>query len=150
MRSTDGRATRRGQRGGSLIEAVVASALLGIVGMVGVTAWDTAILSAQRAVRQAWAECMVRAELDAVLAAPWSDPDVGYPVPDAKLMRLQVTGARPTSGQGEEEEILVQLFDPQSGDLVFQGAALKVRALAGSKPMDGTVMTDVTYGCPAP
>jgi type II secretory pathway pseudopilin PulG len=149
MRSTDGR--RHRQRGGTLIEAVVAAALLGIVGMVGVTAWDTAIMSAKRAVRQAWAECLVRSELDAVLAAPWAEPSAGYPVPDPSLMRLQVTFARPTSGQGEEEGILVKVIDPQSGDVLYQGAALKVLALQGNKPMTASgVLTDIAYGCPAP
>jgi Tfp pilus assembly protein PilV len=148
MRSTDGR-----QRGAALVEAIVASALLGIIGMVGITAWDTAILAAQRAVRQAWAECMVRSEMDAILAAPWSDPLAGYPVPDARLMRVTVTAARPsTSAQGDEETVLVQALDSRSGDVVFQAAALKVRALQGNKPLvaGNGVTTDVTYGCPAP
>src|SRR5437763_4263240 len=62
----------RSQRGVSLVESVVASALMGIGVVAGLTAWDTASMSASRAVRLAWADCIVRAELDAVLAAPYA------------------------------------------------------------------------------
>src|SRR5438874_1061753 len=91
----------RGQRGSSLIEALVASALLGIVGAVGLTAWDTAIMSARTAIRQAWAQCMVRSELDAALAAPWSDS--GYSTPDSKLLQVTVEPVRSglPSGHGD-------------------------------------------------
>ena len=60
MPSTDPGRRRRAQRGSiSLVEALVASALLGIVGMVGLTAWDTAINSSKTAVRLAWAQCSI-------------------------------------------------------------------------------------------
>jgi hypothetical protein len=60
------------QRGATLVEAVVASALLGIVVVVAVTALDTAGLGARQAVRQAWANCELRIRTEAVLAAPYS------------------------------------------------------------------------------
>src|SRR2546430_13789710 len=50
------RSTRpRRQRGASLVESVVASALLGIGVVAGLTAWDTASMSANKAIRLAWA-----------------------------------------------------------------------------------------------
>src|SRR5205085_330406 len=144
-----GRANRGSQSGLSLIEALVASALLGIVAMVGLTGWDTAIMSADKAVRMAWAQCMARSELDAILAAPWSS--TSYPSPDPKVVVTLVPNPHLSSpGQGEEQLVLVRVFDPRSGDQLFQAAALKVVALHGDKPMDDTVMSDVRVGCPAP
>jgi Tfp pilus assembly protein PilV len=145
------------QRGVSLIEALVASALLGIGVVTGLTAWDTATMSAQRAVRQAWARCEVRSELDAILAAPWSDDLSGYPSPDTRLVEVSVEWAgsaqypRATSGAGAEQRITVEALDSQSRQVLFRAQALKVRALQGSKSMFNTGTTqDVTFGCTAP
>ncbi len=139
----------RAQRGVSLIEALVASAVLGIVGVVGLTAWDTAAMAASQAVRHSWAQCMVRSELNAVLAAPWAS---GYPSPDPALVNVTVTpvGSRPGSGPGQEQRILVRAFDPQSGIMLSQAAAFKVSALQGRKDMDGKVLSDINSGCPPP
>jgi hypothetical protein len=144
---------RRGQRGSvSLVEALVASALLGIVGMVGLTAWETAINSSRTAVRLAWAQCMVRSELDAILASPWYAN--GYRSADPTLMSVSVTPVRTAPTQGQEQEILVVVRDPQTGDILYQAAALKVYALQGSAQKDiqvqDGILTDVTFGCPAP
>lgn len=148
MPSTDRR--RRGQSGTSLIEALVASALLGIIGMVGLTAWDTAIMSARQAVRHSWAQCLARSELDAILAAPYSNGP--YPTPDQSLMRvsLQVPIGGGTRNPGQEQRVVVSVLDPQSGDVVFQAAAIKLAALQGAKTMDDRVLSDITAGCPAP
>lgn len=136
----------------SLVEALVASALLGIVGMVGLTAWETAVNSSRTAVRLAWAQCMVRSELDAILASPWNASS--YRSANPALMSVTVTAVRSLTTQGQEQEILVVVRDPQTGDILYQAAALKVFALQGSgskdiQTQDG-VLTDVTYGCPAP
>lgn len=149
MRST----SRRGQRGTSLIESVVASALLGIGVVAGLTAWDTASMSAAKAVRLAWANCIVRAELDAVLSAPYAD---GYTPPspfdaDGTVSVRVVPAVRGFDGSADEEQsVTVQAFDPrEASHVIAQATALKSKALRGSKPYDDGVRSDVMLGCPA-
>ena len=163
MRSTDGTGPgppgrragrgRRGQGGVSLIESVVASALMGIGVVAGLTAWDTASMSAARAIRQAWATCIVRAELDAVLSAPFAD---GYtaPEPFASDGTVRVTVASAVRGSDgspdEEQRVTVEARDPRAKSaVVAQATALKARALQGDKPYDDGVLRDVMLGCPA-
>lgn len=143
------------QRGAALVEALVASAILGIVGLVGVTGWDAATNAAQKGVRQAWARCVVRSEADAILAAPWSDPAAGYPSSDPSLVHVSVQAqqGRPAGGPGAEQQVVVQALDPTSGGVLFQVTVLKVSALQGAKTMDSSVVGpqgDVTVGCPDP
>src|SRR2546429_9239687 len=77
------RSTRRlPQRGASLIETLVASARLASGVVAGLTAWDTASMSASRAIRLAWGNCVARAELDAILSAPFAD-SYDQPAPPA-------------------------------------------------------------------
>jgi Tfp pilus assembly protein PilV len=76
MRSTD---RRRAQSGQSLIEAMVASALVGIALLAGLTTLDAAVSGARRAVHGAWADCMLRGEAQLISSQPWSD--VSYPAP---------------------------------------------------------------------
>jgi Tfp pilus assembly protein PilV len=145
MPSTD---RHRSQRGVSLVEAVVASALLGIGVVGGITAWDTATISAGKAVRQAWARCMVRSELNAILSAPWSG-NASYPSSNSHVQTSAVL-VRP-----DEQLVTVRANDPQSGELLYQASVLKAQALAGYKDMNvngasNGVVTDVTYGCPEP
>lgn len=142
MRSTE--RSHRAQRGVSLVEAVVASALLGLGVVGGITAWDTATISAGKAVRQAWARCMVRSELDAIAAAPFDSSS--YPSPDPHVI-VSVSGVGPG-----EQQVTVVARDPQSEMLLFQASILKAAALAGSKNMvtEPRILTDVQYGCPAP
>ncbi|HSR23141.1 MAG TPA: hypothetical protein VLW53_06295 [Candidatus Eisenbacteria bacterium] len=160
MRSTDGTGPgprrqrgRRGQGGVSLIESVVASALMGIGVVAGLTAWDTASMSAARAVHQAWATCIVRAELDAVLSAPFAD---GYTAPapfdSDGTVTVSVAGAVRGSGGSpdEEQRVTVEAHDPRSKSaVVARATALKARALQGRKPYDDGVLRDVMLGCPA-
>jgi prepilin-type N-terminal cleavage/methylation domain-containing protein len=137
------------QRGVSLIEALVASALLGIGVVVGLTTWDTATMTASKAVRQSWARCTARSELDAVLAAPWSDDGSGYKTPSSHV-KLQVTNVSRGAPAGEEQRVTVSVVDPQSTQVLFEASALKVRALAGEKVMDGGVKSDIDVGCTVP
>jgi Tfp pilus assembly protein PilV len=148
MRSTEIRARARGQRGASLIEAVVASALMGIGVVGGLTAWDTAAAAANRSVRIAWANCIVRSEMDAILAAPYqSSYDPPQQFQDDGTMRVQVNG-----WQGRNEEIVtVTAFDPASGAQLATVSALKAPVVAGSKLIDdpsSATTFDVFMGCP--
>jgi hypothetical protein len=140
------------QRGASLIEAVVASALMGIGVVGGLTAWDTAAMSASRAVRIAWANCIVHAELNAILSAPYDETN--YPVPPEftgdHTVRVAVSPSRGApDSPGEEQVVTVQAVDPRSGSTVLaQVSALKTRALAGGKDLNGGVLSDAMLGCP--
>src|SRR5207248_2194054 len=125
------------QRGVSLVETVIASALLGIGVVGGLTAWDTATMSAGRAVRQAWATCVVRSELDAIISAQYATDRYAVPADlDAGgAVRVAVapvtTGGRGAPGTpGEEQLVTVQAYDPQAPSTVLaQASALKTRAL---------------------
>ena len=142
MRSTD---HARGQRGASLIEAVVASALMGIGVVGGLTAWDTAAMSAGRATRIAWANCIVRSEMDGILSEQYANT---YDVPAAFAGdgTLIVT-ASPVRG-GAEQLVTVRAYDPTDPTRVLaQASALKARALAGSESADNP-LGDVAQGCP--
>jgi Tfp pilus assembly protein PilV len=147
------RSTRpgRAQRGTSLIEAVVASALMGIGVVGGLTAWDTASMSAARAVRIAWANCIVRSEMDAILSAQYDTQGYNAPSPYGldgdDTVHVDVTSQR----SGAEQLVTVTAYDPTSNHTVVLArvSALKASALAGGKSMDdGGVLSDVALGCP--
>ncbi len=141
----------RGQRGTSLVEAVVASALMGIGVVAALTAWDTASVSAAKALRLAWANCIVRSELDAILSAPYDAGGYAVPSPFDSDGTVQVaaTGVRGGGGTpGDEQQVTVQAFDPQSKALLARVSALKARSLQGNKDMSST-LSDVRVGCPA-
>src|SRR5215472_14613138 len=105
----------RRQRGTSLVEAAVASALMGIGVVGGLTAWDTASMSAARAVRIAWANCEARSEMDAILSAQYQG---SYDVPSAfsadDSLHVDVTSQR----GGAEQLITVKAYDPTSSHKV--------------------------------
>ena len=145
MRSIEGTRERRGQSGASLIEAVVASALMGIGVVGGLTAWDTASVSAGRAVRIAWANCIVRSEMDGILSEQYAD---AYDVPAAFAQdgTLVVTVAPVRSGA--EQLVTVKAYDPTDRTQVLaQASTLKAWALAGSESADNP-LGDVAQGCP--
>jgi hypothetical protein len=54
------------------VEVLVASALMGVGIVTGLTALAAAERVGTAATRQAWATCAVRAEAEALEAAPWS------------------------------------------------------------------------------
>ena len=136
------------QRGASLVEVLVASALLGIGVVAGMEAWDTATISAQHAVRQAWARCVVRSERGAILASRWQEG--GYAAPAGVTVDVStVRGA--TGTPGEEQQVTVSAVDPQSRRVLASETVLKLQALEGFKSMDSTgVQDDVSRGCPSP
>ena len=141
MRSTD---RRGGQRGASLIEAVVASALMGIGVVGGLTAWDTASISAGRAVRIAWANCIVRSEMDGILSEQYAG---AYNVPAAFADGTLVVTVSPVRN-GAEQLVTVRAYDPTDlTHVLAQASTLKASALAGSESA-GNPLADVAQGCP--
>ncbi len=148
MRFTSGPALGS-QRGVSLIEALVASALLGIGVVAALTAWDAGATTASKAVRQAWARCTARSELDAILAAPYSTNKNDYPTPSSKV-QVSVQPIPRANPAAAEELVTVSVVDPQSNQVLFEASALKVSALAGEKSMWSGTVPDINVGCPAP
>ena len=142
MRFTD---RRRGQRGASLIEAVVASALMGIGVVGGLTAWDTASISAARAVRIAWANCIVRGEMDGILSEQYASA-YGVPAPFDQDGTLTVTAS--SVRNGAEQLVTVTAYDPTDlGHVLAQASTLKASALAGTESAEAP-LSDVAQGCP--
>jgi Tfp pilus assembly protein PilV len=131
----------RRQQGTSLVEVVVAAALLGITAVVGLTAWDTALMAAHDATHAAWARCLARSQMEAVLAEPWSDPGSGYQSADPSNISVVVTG----SGQEGNTQVVTVTVGPSS-DPTYRLVALKSRALAGVHVNKGPIPT----GCPPP
>ena len=129
---------------------MVASALMGIGLVAGVTAWDTASVSAAKAVRMAWANCIVRSELDAALSSPWAD-HYATPFDADGTVKVVVVTVPARAGAGQEQLLTVQAIDPQSGAVLAQATALKVLALQGRKDLNSQpgVISDVKLGCPA-
>jgi Tfp pilus assembly protein PilV len=147
MPSTETPARRTKDQGGaSLVESVVASALLGVTMVAGITAWDVATLSARTATRQARAACLGRAELEAVLAAPWSS---SYPAPPSVSVQV-----RPAPGYPDLpglQQVTVTAVDPASRAPLYQVSALKARALSsGGQPLQGAALATLERGCPGP
>jgi len=137
---------RRRQCGMSLVEAVVAVALLGIGVVAGLTAWDTATRSAQAATHRAWAMCVGRVEMEAVLAT--SGP--GYPAPLDRNVKITVSPAAAVS-PGPLQAVTVTVNDPVSGSPIYSLSALKSTALSGAGSPDvATISSAISRGCPSP
>lgn len=113
MRSTEAARSRAGSRrrqsGQSLVEAVVASLVVGIAVAAGVGTLDAAVQGARQVAVQAWAECMQRGEVEAVAAAPWSgsgsyaapgyvNVSVTAPWPSPTAQKITITITNPITG----------------------------------------------------
>ncbi len=69
----------RGQRGFTLIETIVAVAILGAIGVTFITAIDTGYGSVRILDEKTQAEALIRSQLDAIKVSPYQDTGV-YPV----------------------------------------------------------------------
>jgi hypothetical protein len=142
--------SRRRQRGSSIVEALVATALLGIMATVAITGWDTAVLGANQATQEAWSRCLARGQMQAVLAAPWLPPppagqssNPGYPVADS---HVKLTVVRVTTGL---EQVTVMVGDPRTGR-GYTLSALKASALSGDPSAPQPNVSPIPVGCPSP
>jgi len=144
MRSTE---RWRRQHGLSLVEAVVAVALLGIGVVAGLTAWDTATRSAQVAAHRAWAMCVGRVEMEAVLATSGPGPGPGPVDRNVKITVSPAVAASP----GPLQAVTVTVNDPVSGSPIYSLSALKSTALSGAGSPDvATISSAISRGCPSP
>lgn len=123
-----------------MIEAMVAAMLLGIGVVVGITAWNTATLGAKEATRKAWATCVGRSEMEAVLATSGS----GVPNPLPSNVDVQVS---PAASPATLQTVTVTVMDPESHTPVYTVSALKSGILAAG-PTPNTSL--IAGGCPSP
>jgi Tfp pilus assembly protein PilV len=116
---------RHGQSGQSLVEALVAAAVLGVGVVTALTALDTMVAGAKEATGQAWATCAVRAEAGILEAAQW-DASASYP---STISNVSVTPLPSTDPQ----VLQVTATDPFSG-ATTTAIVLKASALSGGAP----------------
>jgi hypothetical protein len=144
MRSS--KVTRRGgQSGQSLVEALVASAVLGLGVVTALTALDTMVGGAKEATGQAWATCAVRAEAGILEAASWQDEHniAAYPVPSGDV---KVTLSPASPGNGQLEVLDVTATDPGSR-ATTTATVMKAKALSGGAPPAGGSFTSPVAWC---
>ena len=123
MRSTN----RRRQGGQSIVEVVVASALLGIAVVVALETIDASIRGGQQVVSEARAQCMVRETVGVIQQSSWA---AQYPSPDP-ILKIQVVT---TQGQPETDglqTIKITASDPRTGTGLYTVSFLKSAALQG-------------------
>jgi Tfp pilus assembly protein PilV len=150
MRSTDARARRRRRQSGqTLIEPLVASVLLGIALVVGLSALDVSVLGARRAVHAAWAQCMGQGEVLAVSSSSWSTS--GYPAPAGVTVAVALASDGGGVAAGQLQKVTVQVFDPDTSGLALLPSPglvfYKSRALSGADPMTSTDTSTLAAGC---
>lgn len=142
MLSTEAR--RRRQSGQSLVEALVASALLGITVVAALGALEVAGGAATQAARTAWARCLSRSAAEAVEASAWQTSYTGV----AGVSIGPVQG--PAGGSPADlQTVPVSVYDPGSGRLLSRLTVLKLYALRGGSPFSA-LAPGVGQGCPSP
>ena len=137
------RSSRRfSQSGQSITEAVVATAILGITVVVALGTIDASIGGGRMAVRQAWAQCIVRETSGAIRQASWAQ-SYGAPA------NVRVTvGPAPTPVIGLQN-ITVTAVDPDQGQLLYTVSFLKAKALQGTQASSAAVPY-LSAACPRP
>lgn len=117
---------RRRQSGQSLVEPLVAAALLGIGVVAGLTAADAGTLGANRALGQQRALCVVRTETEYISSADWRTPPSPYDTSIAQgLTVVNEPGAIPDLAR-----ITISYTDPRS-QATYSTTLLKSKALSG-------------------
>ena len=107
MQSTDRVRRHRKQRGQTIIEPLVASLLLGIAMVAGLTALQAATAGAHAGVNNSWGHCAARGEAGLVTAAAWSDN--GYLAPPNVTAVVDWSGG---SGAQRLQRVKVAAVDP--------------------------------------
>jgi Flp pilus assembly pilin Flp len=143
MPSTSRLESRRAQSGQSLVEGVVASALIAIAVVAGLETLDAAVSGARLAASTAWSRCMARGELSAVTASTWSD--ASYPAPAGVSANVVWTSA-----DGQLQKVSVTVLDGNAQRVIttaYPFQVYKARALAGSNPISSTDTTAIAQAC---
>jgi Tfp pilus assembly protein PilV len=142
MRSSD----HRRQSGQSLVEAIVASALVAIAVVAGLQTLDAAVSGARSATNQAWARCVARGELEAVGAAAWSDGPT-YLAPAHVTARVTWSSG---TGQQALQKVVVTVVDPSSGQPLGSSQTFllyKAAVISGATPLSTADVTAIGDAC---
>lgn len=137
--------SRRRQGGQSIVEVVVASAILGITVVVALETIDASIRGGQQVVSEAWAQCMVRETAGAIQQSSWA---AQYPSPD-RALTIRVEGPQGQPESNDLQTITIAASDPRSGTSLYGVSFLKSAALQGRDPVDGA-LTHLASACPKP
>jgi Tfp pilus assembly protein PilV len=134
----------RAQSGQSLVEALVASAILGLGVVTAITALDTTVTGASEATRQAAATCAVRAEAGMLEAATWEDnQNVGrYPTLNNVAVRLAA------GSPGNGLQVLDITARDSAGRVLATGTVYKAIVLSqGTPPQNALTMASPGEWC---
>lgn len=136
MRST----SPRRQSGQSLVEVVVASAILGLTVVVALETIGASISGGRQVVHQSWGQCMVRETAGFVRQAPWASQ---YPSPRG----LSVAVAGPaTAARDSVQTITITAHDPDTGATLWAVSFLKAAALQSTD----SALPNLALACPKP
>ena len=136
MRST----SRRRQSGQSIVEVVVASAILGLTVVVALQTIDASIRGGRQVVHEAWAQCMVRETAGAIQEARWAPQ---YASPNS----LDVAVAPVNPPVAGLQKVTITAHDPETGSTLYSASFLKAAALQGSEPVD-RALQKLALACP--
>lgn len=123
------------QSGQSLVEALVASALLALAVVAGLVVLQSTGLTSGRAAQVARAQCLVRAEANAVVAAAYGS---AYPAPAGVTVAVRAWPA----GDHSVQLVTIAGHDPASGNGLYQMAVLKSQQVTGSSRVDPAALSE--------
>ena len=137
MRST----SLRHQSGQSIVEVVVASAILGLTVVVALQTIDASIGGGRQVVHEAWAQCMVRETAGAIQQAQWA------PQYASRNRAVSITVAGPVApARDAVQTVTITVRDPDSGSTLYAASFFKAAALQGSIPVDA--VPSLESACP--
>ena len=135
------------QSGQSITEAVVATAILGITVVVALGTIDASIGGGRMAVRQAWAQCIVRETSGVIKQASWKPAREGYPSRDPNVRVEVLDFGSQTPIVQALQTVKVIATDPDNGHPLYTVSFLKANALA---PASGMAPANLSSACPKP
>ena len=143
MRSTESARRHRRQSGQTLIEPLVASVLLGVAMIAGLTALEAATAGAHLGVNRSWGNCVARGEAGLVSAATWSD--TGYPAPANASAVIDWSGG--TGGQ-RLQRVTVTAVDPDPPHrMLITFSVYKALVLSGPNAATSTDADMIATSC---
>ena len=116
------------QRGSSFIEILIATAILGTIGIVFVSAIGTGMLGANTVEEHSTAESLARTQIEYIKSLPYADDDF-YPLVNSPSTeytpQVEVTDVSPTEYPNTLQKILVTVL--RNGQPVLSIESLKVK-----------------------
>ncbi len=116
-----------GQRGSGLLEVLAATAIMGTIAVVFLTAIDGSVAHAALVEERLTADSLVRTQIEDIKSLPY-DPGNYYPItvspPAGFSVTIDVVDASPVAYPGTLQEMLVTVF--RDGRLVLAVETIKV------------------------